>query len=42
MVYPPKATEAAGKAFASHPVCSGPFSFVERVAQDHVTLAAVS
>jgi peptide/nickel transport system substrate-binding protein len=39
MIYPPKATEAAGKAFASHPVCSGPFSFVERVAQDHVTLA---
>jgi peptide/nickel transport system substrate-binding protein len=39
MVYPPKATEAAGKDFASHPVCSGPFSFVERLAQDHVTLA---
>ena len=39
MVYPPKATEAAGKDFALHPVCSGPFSFVERVAQDHVTLA---
>ena len=38
MVYPPKATEAAGKNFALHPVCSGPFSFVERVAQDHVTL----
>jgi peptide/nickel transport system substrate-binding protein len=38
MIYPPKATEAAGKDFASHPVCSGPFSFVERVAQDHVTL----
>jgi peptide/nickel transport system substrate-binding protein len=39
MVYPPKATEAAGKDFALHPVCSGPFTFVERVAQDHVTLA---
>ena len=39
MIYPPRATEAAGKDFASHPVCSGPFSFVERVAQDHVTLA---
>ncbi len=38
MIYPPKATEAAGKNFALHPVCSGPFSFVERVAQDHVTL----
>jgi peptide/nickel transport system substrate-binding protein len=42
MIYPPKATEAAGKDFASHPVCSGPFSFVERVAQDHVTLARFS
>jgi peptide/nickel transport system substrate-binding protein len=39
MIYPPKATEAAGKDFAAHPVCSGPFTFVERVAQDHVTLA---
>jgi peptide/nickel transport system substrate-binding protein len=38
MIYPPKATEAAGKDFASHPVCSGPFRFVERVPQDHVTL----
>ena len=38
IVYPPKATEAAGKDFASHPVCSGPFKFVERVPQDHVTL----
>jgi peptide/nickel transport system substrate-binding protein len=39
MIYPPKATEAAGKDFALHPVCAGPFSFVDRVAQDHVTLA---
>jgi peptide/nickel transport system substrate-binding protein len=38
MIFPPKATAAAGKDFASHPVCSGPFSFVERVPQDHVTL----
>jgi peptide/nickel transport system substrate-binding protein len=38
MIYPPKATEAAGKDFALHPVCSGPFKFVERVPQDHVTL----
>jgi peptide/nickel transport system substrate-binding protein len=38
MVLPPKATEAAGKDFALHPVCSGPFKFVERVPQDHVTL----
>jgi peptide/nickel transport system substrate-binding protein len=39
MVLPPKATEAAGKDFALHPVCSGPFTFVERVPQDHVMLA---
>jgi peptide/nickel transport system substrate-binding protein len=38
MIYPPKATEAAGKDFTLHPVCSGPFKFVERVPQDHVTL----
>ena len=38
MILPPKATEAAGKDFATHPVCSGPFRFVERVPQDHVTL----
>jgi peptide/nickel transport system substrate-binding protein len=38
MVLPPKAAEAAGKDFASHPVCSGPFKFVERAPQDHVTL----
>src|ERR1700742_2059740 len=38
MILPPKATEAAGKDFASRPVCSGPFKFVERVPQDHVTL----
>ncbi len=39
MVLPPKAAEAAGKDFALHPVCSGPFTFVERVPQDHVMLA---
>jgi peptide/nickel transport system substrate-binding protein len=38
MIYPPKATETAGKDFSNHPVCSGPFKFVERVPQDHVTL----
>jgi peptide/nickel transport system substrate-binding protein len=42
MVLPPKATEAAGKDFASHPVCSGPFKFAERVPQDHVTLEKFS
>jgi peptide/nickel transport system substrate-binding protein len=34
----PKAAEAAGDRFGLHPVCAGPFSFVERVAQDHITL----
>ncbi|MDR3536834.1 MAG: ABC transporter substrate-binding protein [Acetobacteraceae bacterium] len=38
MILPPKATEAAGRDFGAHPVCSGPFRFAERVAQDHVTL----
>jgi peptide/nickel transport system substrate-binding protein len=38
MMYPPKATEAAGQNFVRHPVCAGPFSFIERIPQDHVTL----
>ncbi|HET7882897.1 MAG TPA: ABC transporter substrate-binding protein [Acetobacteraceae bacterium] len=38
MMLPPKATETAGKDFGLHPVCTGPFQFVERVAQDHITL----
>jgi peptide/nickel transport system substrate-binding protein len=38
MILPPKATETAGKDFAAHPVCSGPFKFAERVPQDHITL----
>jgi peptide/nickel transport system substrate-binding protein len=38
MMVPPKAAEAAGKEFGLHPVCAGPFSFVERAAQDHITL----
>ena len=38
MMVAPKAAEAAGKEFGLHPVCAGPFRFVERVAQDHVTL----
>jgi len=38
MILPPKATEAAGKDFARAPVCSGPFKFVERVAQDRIVL----
>ncbi|MEJ1977214.1 MAG: ABC transporter substrate-binding protein [Acetobacteraceae bacterium] len=38
MMVAPKAAEAAGKNFGLHPVCAGPFSFVDRVAQDHITL----
>jgi len=38
MIVSPKAAEAAGKDFALHPVCAGPFKFAERVAQDHITL----
>jgi peptide/nickel transport system substrate-binding protein len=38
MIVSPKAAEAEGKDFGLHPVCAGPFSFAERVAQDHITL----
>jgi peptide/nickel transport system substrate-binding protein len=38
MMLPPKAAETAGKDFGLHPVCSGPFRFVERAAQDHIAL----
>jgi peptide/nickel transport system substrate-binding protein len=38
MILPPKATEAAGKDFSQSPVCSGPFRFTERVAQDRIVL----
>jgi peptide/nickel transport system substrate-binding protein len=38
MMISPKAAEAEGKDFGLHPVCAGPFSFVERVAQDHITV----
>ena len=38
MIVSPKAAEAAGKDFPNRPVCAGPFKFVERVAQDHITL----
>ena len=31
MIVSPKAAEAEGKDFALHPVCAGPFKFVERV-----------
>ena len=38
MMVSPKAVREEGAGFALHPVCAGPFRFVERVAQDHITL----
>jgi len=38
MLLPPKATAAAGKDFSQRPICSGPFQFTERVAQDRIVL----
>src|SRR5262249_33267794 len=37
MMVSPKAALAAGD-FSAHPVCAGPFKFVERVAQDRIVL----
>ncbi len=38
MMVSPKAAQAAGDKFGQKPVCSGPFKFVDRVAQDRITL----
>ena len=38
MMVSPKAAQAAGDKFGANPVCSGPFRFVERVAQDRIVL----
>ena len=38
MMVSPKAAQAAGDKFGAKPVCSGPFRFVERVAQDKIVL----
>ncbi len=38
MMISPKAIAAAGDKLSSNLVCSGPFRFVERVAQDHIAL----
>ena len=38
IVMSPKALAAEGDKFGLHPVCAGPYSFAERVAQDHITL----
>ena len=38
MMVSPKAAEAAGDKLGAKPVCSGPFRFVERIAQDRIVL----
>lgn len=38
MIVAPKAAEEAGADFGAHPVCAGPFKFVERVPQDRIVL----
>src|SRR5262249_31170690 len=38
MMVSPKAAQEAGEKFGAKPVCSGPFRFVERVAQDRIVL----
>src|ERR1041385_3369081 len=38
MMVSPKAAKAAGEKFGAQPVCSGPFRFVERIAQDRIVL----
>jgi len=38
MMVSPKAAQEAGDKFGAKPVCSGPFRFVERVAQDKIVL----
>jgi peptide/nickel transport system substrate-binding protein len=38
MIVSPKAAQAAGEKFGTNPVCTGPFKFVERVAQDRIVL----
>jgi peptide/nickel transport system substrate-binding protein len=37
MMVSPKAAKAAGEKFGTHPVCAGPFKFVDRVAQGRIT-----
>src|SRR6202165_2845498 len=38
MMVAPQAAQADGDKFGSKPVCSGPFRFVERIAQDRIVL----
>ena len=37
MMVSPKAAKAEGANFGAHPVCAGPFRFVDRVAQDKIS-----
>jgi peptide/nickel transport system substrate-binding protein len=37
MIVSPKAAQMAGD-FSTHPVCAGPYKFVERVAQDRIVV----
>ena len=38
MIVSPKAAKELGAKFGNHPVCAGPFKFVERVQQDRIVL----
>jgi len=38
MMVSPKAAQAAGDKFGLHPVCAGPYKFVERVQQDRIVV----
>src|SRR5471032_3013981 len=38
MMVSPKAAEAEGDKFALHPVCAGPYKFVESVSQDRIVV----
>ena len=38
MIVSPKAAKEAGERFGQHPVCAGPYRFVERLQQDRIVL----
>jgi peptide/nickel transport system substrate-binding protein len=42
MMVSPKAAKEAGEKFSLHPVCAGPFKFVERVQQDRIVFEKFS
>ncbi len=41
MMVSPKAAKAEGDKFGLHPVCAGPYKFVERVAQDRIVVEKI-